>query len=60
MARRDEQREPSAQARSMARTCRDQYDALRAEGFTDPQALMLIGEMMAAAAISGADDDDET
>lgn len=34
--------------RQMARTTRDMYDALRAEGFTDAQALTLIGQAFAA------------
>jgi hypothetical protein len=33
----------------LARACRDAYDALRLEGFTDHQSLVIIGQMIAAA-----------
>jgi hypothetical protein len=42
-------REPSADARGVARACRDQFLALVAEGFTENQALQIIGVMIAAA-----------
>lgn len=41
--------EPSAVARQAARTMRDQFLALVKEGFTEPQAIQIIGTMLSAA-----------
>lgn len=41
-------REPSANSRQSARALRDYFLALIAEGFTEDQALRLIGAIMAA------------
>lgn len=49
--------EPSADARQFARNLRDAYTALRAENFTEPQALMILGYAMAAASQNGDDDE---
>ncbi len=40
--------EPGADARAMARSVRDNFAALTAEGFTEAQALALLGQMLAA------------
>ncbi len=45
--------EPSADARAMARTVRDNFTALIGEGFTEPQALALLEVMLGAAAQNG-------
>lgn len=42
--------EPSSSSRSLARTLRDWYVALRAEGFTEREALDLIGQLLTAQA----------
>jgi hypothetical protein len=42
----DPHREPSADARTAARACRDVYLALRAEGFTGPEALRIVGQII--------------
>lgn len=38
--------EPSAIMRDMARTLRDMYVALRKEGFTEPEAVAVIGQVL--------------
>ncbi len=43
-----ENEEPTADARSAARATRDQYVALRAEGFNEREALQIIGAILAA------------
>lgn len=40
--------EPSSDARQMAKAVRDVFLALLAEGFNEKQALIIIGQMMAA------------
>lgn len=40
--------EASADMRALARTFRDMYVALVAEGFTEPQALVMIGQTISA------------
>lgn len=40
--------EPTSVARAFARTLRDQYMALTAEGFTEAQALQIVGTILAA------------
>ncbi|WP_067671717.1 hypothetical protein [Nocardia miyunensis] len=40
--------EPNAQSRQFARGCRDTFNALVAEGFSEPQALHIIGVMISA------------
>ena len=40
--------EPSAAARAAARACRDQYLALIKEGFTEAQALHIVGVTLSA------------
>ncbi len=40
--------EPTADARAGARATRDQYVALRAEGFSEREALQIIGAILAA------------
>lgn len=42
----DPTREPSADMRKAARACRDLYLALRAEGFTESEALVIIGHVI--------------
>ncbi len=41
--------EPTADARQSARGCRDMFSALVNEGFTENQALLLVGSALAAA-----------
>ncbi len=41
--------EASAAARAAARELRDNYVAMRAEGFTEREALAIIGQILAAA-----------
>lgn len=43
-------REPSADLRMLAATLRQAYLALVAEGFTQAQALTVVGQILAAAA----------
>lgn len=45
--------EPSANARQMARACRDIYVALTQEGFSETQALRILGAVLAANAPGG-------
>jgi hypothetical protein len=40
--------EPTADARTFAATCFQFYTALTMEGFTEQQALIIIGQMIAA------------
>ena len=40
--------EPSADAREFARACHQIFVALSLEGFTEQQALVVIGQMIAA------------
>lgn len=40
--------EPSADLRTVAHTLRETFVALTAEGFTDQQALVIIGQILAA------------
>lgn len=40
--------EPTADARTFARNLRDLFIALQAEGFTERQAILLIGQAIAA------------
>jgi hypothetical protein len=40
--------EASAAMRAMARVLRDQFVALRNEGFTEPQALIICGHTLSA------------
>jgi hypothetical protein len=47
--------EASADMRSMARMMRDMYVALIAEGFTDQQAVQLLGQTIAASMIANKD-----
>lgn len=47
-----EQYEPSADARVSARAMRDLFLALRQEGFTEAQALSILGSSIAAAALT--------
>lgn len=42
--------EPSADMRVLARNLRDMFQALIAEGFTERQALSIIGEVIATGA----------
>ena len=42
-------REASAGLRTAARAIRDLYDGLTAEGFTERQAVAILGQMLAAA-----------
>jgi hypothetical protein len=42
--------EPSADARTLAKTCHQIFVALTLEGFTEHQALMILGQMIAATA----------
>lgn len=48
--------EPSADLRTLAATCWQTFIALRDEGFTDTQALTIIGQMLIAARGSGSSD----
>jgi hypothetical protein len=48
--------EASATSRQMARACRDTYVALVAEGFTEWQALIIVGQCISAAAQQNRDD----
>lgn len=41
--------EPSADARTFARAMRDLFIALQAEGFSERQAILLLGQAIAAA-----------
>ncbi len=45
--------EPGADARALARAVRDNFAALTAEGFTEAQALALLGQMLAASVREG-------
>jgi hypothetical protein len=45
--------EASAAMRAMARTVRDMYIALCAEGFTATEALIIVGQMLRAAIDKG-------
>lgn len=47
-----EEVEPPADARAGAAACRSMYVALRKEGFTDRQALTIVGQMIGAAVSS--------
>jgi hypothetical protein len=49
--------EATADSRQMARVCRDTYVALVAEGFTEMQALIIIGQCISAAAKQNREDD---
>ena len=40
--------EPSADARAFAKACHEVYVALTLEGFKEQQALVIIGQMIAA------------
>ena len=40
--------EPSADMRALARGLKDMYEALVAEGFSEHQAITIIGEVLAA------------
>lgn len=40
--------EPNADARAFAKACHQTYVALTLEGFTEQQALTIIGQMIAA------------
>lgn len=42
--------EPSADMRSMAKSLRETFVALRLEGFTENQAIAIIGQMLASIA----------
>lgn len=42
--------EPRAEIREGARAIREVYAALRAEGFTEQQALVIVGQMLAGSA----------
>lgn len=44
--------EPSSDSRALARLFRDQYAALKAEGFTETQALQLVSNLMKAFVIA--------
>jgi hypothetical protein len=55
MAVADGYREPTASARALARSIRDNFDALVAEGFTEDQALQFLAVW--AANIPSGDDD---
>lgn len=44
----DPSKEPNANARANTKACYDMFNALMLEGFTEPQALQLLGQMMAA------------
>lgn len=50
-------REPTAAARSLARVVRDNYDALRAEGFSPREALTYLAVWAANVPPPPADDD---
>lgn len=50
----DVQREPSGDARAFAATMRNFYLALKDEGFTEPEALVIIGQVLGAAMGGGA------
>ena len=43
----DPSREPPADIRALARSLREMYLALRAEGFTETQALVIVGQVIA-------------
>jgi hypothetical protein len=45
--------EPSAEQRTAAKTIRAFYIALLDEGFTEAQSLVIVGQMMSAAANGG-------
>jgi hypothetical protein len=55
---RQHQTEPPAELRTMAATLWQAFVALTAEGFTEAQAIALIGEMMANAQLAAELDDD--
>jgi hypothetical protein len=45
--------EPSADLRQFAYNMRQMHAALTAEGFTDSQALVIIGQVLAASVLGG-------
>lgn len=49
--------EPSAAARGFAAYCFQTFTALRLEGFTESQALTIVGQVIATAALTQGDDD---
>lgn len=54
-----EEEEPPANFRQMARTFRDMYIALVKEGFSEAQALRIVGEMVTASIASAVKKDDQ-
>lgn len=46
-------KEPSADLRSLASTIRQMYVALLDEGFTEQQALIIVGQMLSSANAGG-------